>query len=147
MRVNLSVRSSYPVIAVLALDVRMIFDVRKNVQATPCTRLRESLRNRIDAATLRASDNPCKAVLFSQCSHHPSDCYVSTAIRLRWSKTCPYTVHPCYADQLLAVFPTFGPILQIGGRGGSVTRHGSTPTLQTRVLNPRPQAPEACALS
>src|SRR5438132_14298411 len=51
-----------PVIAVLTLDIRVVFDIGKDMQSTPNARLRETLCDGIDPATLRTANHPGETV-------------------------------------------------------------------------------------
>ena len=55
-----------PVIAVLTLDIRVVFDIGKDMQSTPDARLRETLCDGIDPATLRTANHPGETVNHAQ---------------------------------------------------------------------------------
>src|SRR5207249_11692141 len=55
-----------PVIAMLTLDIRVVFDIGKDMQSTPDASLREILGDRIDPATLRTANHPCETANHAQ---------------------------------------------------------------------------------
>jgi hypothetical protein len=57
-----------------AFDVRMIFDVGKDMQSSPDARLCEILSHRIDPTALGASNHPGETVDHAQRLFNPSYC-------------------------------------------------------------------------
>ena len=63
---NLSIRRTNSVVTVFSFDVRMIFDICKNVKSATGASFSESFGYRIDASALRATYHPRKVVFFRQ---------------------------------------------------------------------------------
>ena len=65
------VRSPYAVVAVFALNVRVVFYVRENVQIPASAGFCERFGDGVDAASLRPPYNPSEIVFFRQSSFLP----------------------------------------------------------------------------
>lgn len=90
MGLDIPVRGSNPIVAVFTFDVRVVFDIREDVKASPCTGFREGFSNGIDSTTLGTSNYPSKIVLFGQL-WHPFACLLnfSGLLGLRELKLVP----------------------------------------------------------